>query len=84
MMVYLTEVKYLESCFHGGLVETREGSSGVGGFELRGGEVGFLPGARLRVGAPVETCQLVVQVPREENVEDEGGGERRLFQKCLI
>ena len=67
-MVKFLEVKYLESSFHCGLIETREGSSCVCCFELRGGQIGFLSRACLRVRAPVETRQRVVQVPGEENV----------------
>ena len=54
-------------------IETWKGSSCVSGFELGGGEVGFLPGAGLGVGAPVEAGQLVVQVSREENVQQKTG-----------
>ena len=65
------------------LIETWKGSSCVSGFELGGGEVGFLPGAGLGVGAPVEAGQLVVQVPREENVQQKTGGGRRLVSNSL-
>ena len=66
-------VNYLESSFHGGFVETREGSSCVCCFKLSGGEVGFLSGARFRVRAPVEARKLIIQVAGEEDVEDEKG-----------
>ena len=64
-------------------IETWKGSSCVSGFELGGGEVGFLPGAGLGVGAPVEAGQLVVQVSREENIQQKTGGGRRLVSNSL-
>ena len=80
----LAHGEYLESSFHGGFVETWEGSSRICCFKLSGGKVGFLSGARLRVRAPVETRKLIVQVASEEDVEDQGGRDRRLVKHLKL
>ena len=79
-MIESVQGQYLESSFHGRFVETREGSSRICCFKLSGGKVGFLSGARLRVRTPVEARKLIVQVASEEDVEDQGGRDRRLVK----